>query len=120
MSNLTDRIIAAEGWAELDDAAVAARLGEAGPPLALLFIGRGGSRRETADLAVVLRDLARSRRVRPAVCRGIDRGIVRRFGIVAMPSLVLATAASHRVIPLIADWSAYAEALAALTEEMPA
>lgn len=81
----------------------------------LFFAGDPDKRLETADVAVVLRELLRSEpdRLRAAmVAPQAEAVCMKAFGVGALPSLVFFAGERRlEVIPKIQDWSVYAEKL---------
>jgi hypothetical protein len=119
MGELATRIAQAEGWPSLANDEIEAAAGADARPLALFFMGLGANRRETDDVAVVLRELARSGAVRPAVI-GAGEGRARAaLSVVAAPSLAILGPGGRRVVPLIADWSDYHDAIDAARGTQP-
>jgi hypothetical protein len=113
MGDLARRIAATEHWPELAETELAGAVGH-GPPLAVFFPGAAASRRETDDVAVVLRELARAGHVRAATIGAGEGAAKRRFGVVAAPSLLVMGRGGTRVVPLIADWGDYLTAIEAV------
>jgi hypothetical protein len=111
MGELADRIATSEGWPVVDPDTIAS-LAATGTPLAIFFAGAKANRRESDDVAVVLRELARAGRVRACMPGAAEGGLKRRYGVVAAPSLVLVGPAGHATVPLIADWGDYLSAIA--------
>ncbi len=110
MGDLALRIAADEGWTQLDAGDIDAFAGASDTPAAVFFPGAKANRRETDDVAVVLRELARAGHVRAAVIAGGEGAAKTRFGVVAAPSLLVVGPGGASVVPLIADWPAYLEA----------
>lgn len=120
MGELATRIAEAEGWPSLPGSRIEEEAAAAAVPLAIFFPGAQAGRRETDDVAVVLRELARAGHVRAAVIGAEEGAAKRRFGIVAAPSLLVAGPAGHRVVPLIADWGDYQTAIGETRGELEA
>lgn len=120
MGDLALRIEETEAWPRIDDIALDAFAAAGAAPAAVFFPGAGANRRETDDVAVVLRELARKGLVRACVIGTGEGGAKRRFGVVAAPSLLLLGPKGGEVVPLIADWGDYLAAIAAVSQEIAA
>lgn len=87
---------------------------------ALFFTGDPEKKLETADVAVVLRELLRQHptRLRAGVVdRAAEAALMEAHGVFATPSLVFFAGTDRlEVIPKIQDWSVYAQKLPALFE----
>jgi Hydrogenase-1 expression protein HyaE len=112
MGDLALSIAAAERWPSLAADEIDAFVAASDVPLALFFMGAKANRRETDDVAVVLRELDRSGQVRAALIGEGEGAAKRRFGVVAAPSLTLVGQHAAKTVPLIADWSDYRAAIA--------
>lgn len=120
MGDLALKIADAEGWRQLDAGDIDAFAGESDTPAAVFFPGAKANRRETDDVAVVLRELARAGHVRAGVIAGGEGAAKTRFGVVAAPSLLVIGPGGASVVPLIADWTVYLDALRTARREIAA
>jgi hypothetical protein len=115
MGELADRIAVSEGWPVVNPDTIGTEAA-LGAPLAIFFAGAKANRRESDDVAVVLRELTRAGRVRACLPGAAEGALKRRFGVVAAPSLVIAGRGGHATVPLIADWGGYLAAIATVSE----
>jgi Hydrogenase-1 expression protein HyaE len=120
MGELANRIAAAEHWPTLTLANLDAAIAASPVPLAVFFRDPKGNRRETDDVAVVLRELDRGGEVRAVLAGLEDAALKRRFVVVAAPSLTIVGRKGFRTVQLIGDWSDYRAAIAAVGEGVPA
>lgn len=101
----------------LDQAGAESFLSDPSPAL-LLFLGDVEQRRESVDVAIVMRELiaAYQGRLRVGlVRRDAEAALKPRFGIKQIPSVVaVAKGETQALLPNILDWSAYRDAVDAL------
>ncbi len=118
---LLDALADHEGVARVSAATVEAFLTAGSGRLTVLFFtGDPEKKLETADVAVVLREVLRQHpeRLRAAMVERADESaLMEAHGVFATPSLVFFAGTERlEVIPKIQDWSVYAEKLPALFE----
>ncbi|MEO0411340.1 MAG: hydrogenase accessory protein [Pseudomonadota bacterium] len=115
-----------DGTAELITAqTLDAFLSEETPAVsALFFTGDPEKKLETADVAVVLRELERANpgRLRIAIIdRADEHDLKHRCGVMVLPSVAFFSGSEHlETIPKIQDWAVYAEKLPKILDKASA
>jgi len=122
MHPILSSLSALDGVALLDEAALDAYLvADAGRLTVLFFAGDPDKKLETADVAIVVRELIKlyGGRLRVGlVAAEAERAAMRRCKVSVFPSLSFFAGERHlETIPKIQDWSVYAEKLPALLGE---